>query len=61
MRLILGKLAEGASEAEVVEDYPHLALDDIRAAIAYGPASVAHEVVVRLSDAADVETRREVA
>ena len=33
------------------EDYPHLVPEDIRAAIAYGAASVAHEEVVLLSDA----------
>jgi len=47
---ILRKLAEGATEAELLEDYPHLTPDDIRAAIAYGAASVAHEDVVLLSD-----------
>ena len=48
---ILRKLAEGASEAELLEDYPHLKAKDIRAAIAYGAASVAHEEVVLLGDA----------
>jgi len=46
--LILRKLAEGASEGELLEDYPHLATEDIRAAVAYGAASVAHEEVVLL-------------
>jgi uncharacterized protein (DUF433 family) len=50
VELILHKLAEGASAAELLEDYPHLTLKDIRAAIAYGAASVAHEEVVLLSD-----------
>lgn len=50
VELILSKLAEGASEGELVEDYPHLTPEDIRAAIAYGAASVAHEEVVLLSD-----------
>jgi len=50
VELILRKLAEGATESELLEDYPHLASDDIRAAIAYGAASVAHEEVVLLSD-----------
>ena len=31
------------------EDYPHLAPEDIRAAIAYSSASVAHQDVVLLS------------
>ena len=51
VELILRKLAEGASEGELVEDYPHLTTQDIRAAVAYGAASVAHEEVVLLSDA----------
>ncbi len=50
VELILRKLAEGASEAELLEDYPHLTAEDIRAAIAYGAASVAHEEVVLLTD-----------
>jgi uncharacterized protein (DUF433 family) len=51
VELILRKLAEGATEADLLEDYPHLSADDIRAAIAYGAASVAHEEVVLLPDA----------
>lgn len=50
VELILRKLAEGATEAELLEDYPHLEADDIRAAIAYGAASVAHEEVLLLGD-----------
>jgi uncharacterized protein (DUF433 family) len=50
VELILRKLAEGATEAELLEDYPRLKPDDIRAAIAYGAASVAHEEVVLLGD-----------
>jgi len=48
VELILHKLAEGASEDELLADYPHLTQDDIRAAVAYGAASVAHEEVVLL-------------
>ena len=50
VELILRKLAEGASEAELIADYPHLTIEDIRAAVAYGAASVAHEEVVLLPD-----------
>jgi len=39
VELILRKLAEGAAEADVLEDYPHLTTEDIRAAVAYGAAS----------------------
>ncbi|MGH9469190.1 MAG: DUF433 domain-containing protein [Terriglobia bacterium] len=46
VELILRKLSEGASEDQLREDYPHLTREDIRAAIAYGAASVAHEDVV---------------
>ena len=48
VELILRKLAEGTSENELLEDYPHLATGDIRAAVAYGAASVAHEEVILL-------------
>ncbi len=50
--LILTKLSEGETEAELLEDYPHLTQADIRAAIAYGAASVAHEEILLLSDPA---------
>jgi uncharacterized protein (DUF433 family) len=50
VELILRKLAEGATEAALLEDYPHLKPEGIRAAIAYGAASVAHEEVVLLGD-----------
>ena len=47
---ILRKLAEGAAESDLLEDYPHITTEDIRAAVAYGAASVAHEEVVLLSN-----------
>lgn len=50
VELILRKLAGGATEGEMLEDYPHLTIEDIRAAVAYGAASVAHEQVVLLPD-----------
>jgi uncharacterized protein (DUF433 family) len=49
VELILRKLAEGTSEGDLLQDYPHLKLEDIRAAMAYGAASVAREEVVVLS------------
>lgn len=48
VELILRKLAEGASEDELLNDYPHITSRDIRAAMAYGAASVAHEEVILL-------------
>ena len=43
----------GATESELLEDYPNLTPEDLRAAMAYGAASVAHEEVVLLADASD--------
>jgi uncharacterized protein (DUF433 family) len=54
VELILHKLAAGASEAELREDYPHLTTEDIRAAVAYGAASVAHEEVLLLPARPDI-------
>lgn len=51
VELVLRKLAEGATEAQLLEDYAHLTTEDIRAAVAYGAASVAHEEVVLLPEA----------
>jgi uncharacterized protein (DUF433 family) len=44
--LILRKLAEGASEAEILDAYPHLKLEDIRAALAYAADTVSHETIL---------------
>ena len=48
VELTLRKLAEGASENALLDDYPHITREDIRAAVGYGAASVAHEEVVLL-------------
>lgn len=50
VELILRKLAEGATDVDLLEDYPHLTIADIRAAVAYGAASVAHEDVALIPD-----------
>ena len=34
--LILDNLSDGISEKELIEEYPHLTVEDIRSAIAYG-------------------------
>ena len=52
VELILKKLWEDETESELLDDYPHLVQDDIRAAIAYGAASVADEEIVLLSASA---------
>ena len=43
--LILDFLAGGVTEAEILADYPDLASEDIRAALAYG-AEVARERII---------------
>jgi len=44
--LILRKLAEGASESDVLDAYPHLTIQDIRAALAYAADTVSHETIL---------------
>ena len=46
VELLLRKLSEGAAEADLLDAYPRLTPDDIRAAIAYAAATVAHEEIV---------------
>jgi uncharacterized protein (DUF433 family) len=49
VELVLRKLSEGASEADLLDAYPHLSADDIRAAIKYAADVIAHEEVVTAS------------
>ena len=35
VELILRKLSEGATEADLLDSYPHLSVDDIRSAVHY--------------------------
>lgn len=44
--LLLRKLSEGATQADLLEAYPHLTADDIRAALAYAADAVSHEDIV---------------
>ena len=46
VELILRKLSEGASEADLLEGYPQLTRDDIHAAMRYAADTIAHEEVV---------------
>ncbi len=48
VELILRKLAEGATETDLLNGYPGLTLEDVRAAIAYGADAVAHEATIEL-------------
>jgi len=43
VELILRKLSEGATEADLLDAYPRLTREDIQAALAYAADTVAHE------------------
>lgn len=43
VELILRKLGEGATEAQLLDAYPRLTPGDIRAAITYAAQALAHE------------------
>jgi uncharacterized protein (DUF433 family) len=46
VELVLRKLADGATQQDLLEAYPHLTKDDIQAAIAYAADTLAHEETV---------------
>lgn len=46
VELIIRKLSEGASEADLLDAYPRLSRADIRAALAYAADSLAHETIL---------------
>lgn len=48
VELILRKLSEGATEADLLDAYPNLTTEDIRAAVAYAADTIAHEETVLL-------------
>ena len=48
VELVLRKLSEGATEADLLDAYPRLTREDIRAAIGYAADTVAHEEIVIL-------------
>ncbi len=43
VELILRKIAEGATERDLLDAYPRLTSSDIRAAIGYAADTIAHE------------------
>ena len=51
VELLLRKLSEGASEADLLEAYPQLIRDDIHAAMRYAADTLAHEEVVFIDKA----------
>jgi uncharacterized protein (DUF433 family) len=46
VELILRKLGEGASEQDLLDAYPHLKSEDLRAALFYAAETLAHEEIV---------------
>jgi uncharacterized protein (DUF433 family) len=48
VELILRKLSEGASENDLLDAYPRLTPDDIKAAIGYAADTLAHEETILL-------------
>lgn len=48
VELILRKLGEGAREADLLDAYPGLTTEDIRAAVAYAADTLAHEETILL-------------
>lgn len=46
VEIVLRKLSEGATEADLLDAYPRLTLEDIQAALAYAADAVAHEETV---------------
>ena len=48
VELIVRKLGEGATEADLLDAYPSLKAADIRAALAYAADALAHEETILL-------------
>ena len=46
VELILRKLGEGATETDLLDAYPRLTPEDIKAALAYAADSLAHETIL---------------
>lgn len=50
VELLLRKLGGGATEEDLLDAYPRLTREDIRAAMEYAAATLAHEETILLSD-----------
>ena len=46
VELVLRKLSEGVSEADLLDAYPRLTAADIHAALAYAAQTLAHETII---------------
>lgn len=49
VELLLRKLAEGATAPDLLDAYPRLSTEDIRAVLSYAADTVAHETIVELA------------
>ena len=58
VELILRKLGEGATEADLLHAYPRLTKADIQAAIGYAADTVAHEETVLVGASSRKRTKR---
>ena len=52
VELILRKLSEGATEADLIDAYPRLSRADIQAALAYAAQTIANETIYFTTSAA---------
>lgn len=48
VEFILELLSSGVTEAEILQDYPHLAKEDIRACLEYAAHALKNEIFVEL-------------
>lgn len=46
VELLVRKLSEGATEADLLDAYPRLTTADIKAALAFAADSLAHEMII---------------
>lgn len=46
VELLMRKLADGFTVEDILEMYPHLTLDQVRAAFAYAADKIANEIIV---------------
>lgn len=54
VELILRKLSEGATDRDLLDAYPSLSIDDIRAAVAFAADTLAHEETILLDSSQKV-------
>src|ERR1700676_502895 len=50
VELLLRKLGEGATEEDLLDAYPRLKREDIRAALAYAADAIAHEETILVAE-----------